>query len=160
MTYLARAHPLSTGLGLVMTVAAGIHTAGVTIILAILTGLAVLVGIRFRRAATLAVLLAAAAVMLTDAPPLATGLAGLASACYLTLRHNECESIRPAPGYSPAIVAALAFAALAVLAASLPLDIPWLPILAPPIMFLAYMMAIQPLRPIAIATELSHSDRI
>jgi hypothetical protein len=36
-------------------------------------------------------------------------------------------------------------------AASLPLDLPWLPILAPPTMFLAYMLCIQPFLAVAVA---------
>jgi hypothetical protein len=91
--------------------------------------------------------------MLTDGPPLATGLAGLAGAYYLILRHTERESKGLAGAPTPAMVAALGFAVISVSAASLPLDLPWLPILAPPTMFLAYMLCIQPFLSVAVAAR-------
>jgi hypothetical protein len=139
-----RARLLSTTLGVVMAAAAGIHTAGVPFILAILAALAVLAGTRIRVAATLAVLLAAAAVMLADIGPLATGFAGLSGAVYLMLRHTEREVSVLTGRSSPVLAAALGFTVISVSAAYLTLDLPWLPILAPPTIFLTYVLAIQP----------------
>lgn len=105
---LRRAHLLSTALGVVMAAAAGIHTAGVLSILSIVTVIAVLAGTRIRVAATLAVLLAAAAVMFTDTSTLATGLAGLSGAGYLILRHTDPKMPILAGLSSPAMPTALA----------------------------------------------------
>ncbi len=137
-------HLLSIAFGLVMATAAGIQTTGVAFVVAILAVLSVLVGIGFRLAATLAVLLAATAVMLTEAEPLLAGLAGLSAACYLVLRHTEGGSTGLTGASSPAMVAALGFTFVGVLAASFPFELPWLPLLAPPAVFAAYVLATRP----------------
>jgi hypothetical protein len=142
---LGRTHLLSTAFGLVMAAAAGIQSAGVASVMAILAVLAVLVGIGFRCAGTLAVLLAATAVMLTDAQPLVAGLAGLSAACYLVLRHAERGSTGLLRSSSPAMVAALGFTVVGLLAASFPFELPWLPLLAAPTAFVVYMLATRPL---------------
>jgi hypothetical protein len=141
---LGRAHLPSTALGLVMAAAAGIHTAGLAFVIALLASLAVLVGIGFRAAGTLAVLLAAAAVMLTDAQPLVAGLAGLSASCYLLLRHTETGLAGLAAASSPAMIAALGFTFVGVMAAAFPLQLPWLPLLAPLAVFAVYVLACWP----------------
>ena len=141
---LGRAHLLSTAFGLVMATAAGIQTAGVAFVVAILAVLAVLVGIGFRVAGTLAVLLAATAVMITDTAPLLAGLAGLSAACYLVLRHTASGLTGLAGASSPTMVAALGFTFVGVLAASFPFELPWLPLLASPAVFAVYVLATRP----------------
>jgi hypothetical protein len=139
-----RAHLFSTGFGLVMAAAAGIQTAGLAFVLAILAVLSVLVSIRFRFAGTLAVLLAAAAVMLTNAEPLVAGLAGLSASCYLVLRHTEGRLTGFAGASSPAMTAALGFTVVGVLAASFPFQVRWLPLAAPLTVLAVYMLATWP----------------
>lgn len=141
---LGRNHLLSTCSGLVMTTAAGIQAAGVTVVVAILAACAVLAGIRFRGAATLAVLLAAAAIALMDAEPLRAGVAGLFAAGYLVLRHTERGLNGPAAVSPSAMLAAVGFTVIAVGAASIPFQLPWLPLLAPPTVFAAYVLATWP----------------
>jgi hypothetical protein len=125
-----------------MALAAGIHTAAVASVIAIACAIAVGVGIGVRHAASAAVLLAAAAVMLSDAPPLQAGLAGICGAYYLMLRHTGRR--RSGSGSRSVMVAAMSFTVVAVSVASLPLDLPRLPILTAPTMFVAYLVAVRP----------------
>ena len=141
---LRRAHLLSTAFGLVMVAAAGFQTTGPALVLAMLAAAAVLVGIGFRVAATAAVLLAAAAIVVSDAPPMLAALAGLSAACYLVLRYTEGGSTRVLGASAPAMVAALGFTFVGVLAASFPLELPWLPLLAPLAVFGIYVLATRP----------------
>jgi hypothetical protein len=145
MTDLIRkAHLLSTAFGLVMVAASGFQTDGPALVLAMLAAVAVLAGIAFRVAATVAVLLAAAAIVVSDAPPMLAALAGLAAACYLVLRYTEGGSIRVVGASAPAMLAALGFTFVGVLAASFPFELPWLPLLAPLAVFGIYVLATRP----------------
>lgn len=83
----------------------------------------------------------ATAVLLSDAPPLQAGLVGLCGAYYLMQRHAE-RTPAGSVGRS-AMVAAVRFTVVAVSVASLPLDLPRLPILAAPIIFVAYVVAVR-----------------
>jgi hypothetical protein len=98
-------------------------------------------GIIFRHAGTLPVFLAAATILLTDAEPLLAGVAGLCAASYLVLRHNG----RRVSSSASAMLAALGFSVVGVLAASLPIELSWLPLLAPPTVFAGYLLATRPL---------------
>jgi hypothetical protein len=146
-----KAHLLSTAFGLAMAVTAGVHTSGVASIIAVACALVVGVGMGLRLAAMFAVLLAATAVMLADLPPLQAGLVGLCGAYYLILRHTERRFLGEA-GWV-VIVAAAGFAVAAVLVGSLPLDLPWLPMLAAPATFVAYLVALQPFLPSTATTR-------
>jgi hypothetical protein len=139
-----RAHLLSTAFGLVMVAADGFQTAGYAFVAAILAVVVVLGGIVFRVAATLAVLLAAAAIVVADAPPMLAALAGLSAACYLVLRHIEGGSAGAIGASVPAMLAALGFTFVGVLAASFPFELPWAPLLAPPAVFGIYALATRP----------------
>jgi hypothetical protein len=141
---LRNAHVLSTGFGLMMMAAAGFQTAGTAFVVAMAVGAAVVVGIGVRMAATLAVLLAAAAIVLSDAPPLLAALAGLCAACYLVLRHTETGPIGVIAASAPTMVAALGFTFVGVLAASFPFQLPWLPLLAPLAVFGIYVLCTRP----------------
>ena len=101
----------------------------------------VLAGIAFRVAATLAVLLAAAAVVISDAPPMLAALAGLSAACYLVMRYTEAGRSGVIGASAPALLAALGFTFVGVLAASFPFELPWLPLLAPLTVLGIYVLA-------------------
>ncbi len=141
---LRRAHLLSTAFGLVMVAAAGIQTSGVALVVAMAAAAAVLVGIGIRIAATLAVLLAATAGVISDAPPMLTALAGLSAACYLVLRYTEGGRAGVIGASAPALLAALGFTFVGVLAASFPFELPWLPLLAPLAVFGIYVLVTRP----------------
>ena len=139
-----KAHLLSTAFGLVMVAAAGFQTTGPALILAMLATAAVLAGIALRIGATAAVLLAAAAIVVSDAPPIFAALAGLSAACYLVLRYTEGASTRVLGASTRAMIAALGFTFVGVLAASFPFELPWLPLLAPLAVFGIYVLATRP----------------
>ena len=72
------------------------------------------------------------------------GLAGLSAACYLVLRHTEGESVRVVGASAPALLAALGFTFVGVLATSFPFELPWLPLLAPLAVFGIYVLVTRP----------------
>lgn len=141
---LRRAHLLSTAFGLMMVAAAGFQTTGPALVLAMCAAAAVLAGIALPVAATVAVLLAASAIVVADAPPMFAALAGLSAACYLVLRYTEGGSTRVMGASAPAMLAALGFTFVGVLAASFPFELPWLPLLAPLAVFGIYVLATRP----------------
>jgi hypothetical protein len=141
---LRRLHLLSTAFGLVMIAAAGLQTSGPALVLAMLAAASVLAGIMLRVASTVAVLVAAAALVVSDAPPMPAALAGLSAACYLVLRYTEGGSTRVVGASAPALIAALGFSFVGVLAASFPFELPWLPLLAPLAVFGIYVLATRP----------------
>jgi hypothetical protein len=141
---LRKAHLLSTAFGLVMVAAAGFQTVGPALVLAMIAAGTVVAGIVLRVAATPAVLLAAAAIVVSDAPPMPAALAGLSAACYLVLRYTESRSARVVGASATAMLAALGFTFIGVLAASFPFELPWLPLLAPLAVFGIYVLATRP----------------
>jgi len=145
MTSLLRtAHLLSTSFGLMMVAAAGFQTTDVALVVAMVAGVAVLAGIVLRVAATVAVLSAAAAIVISDAPPMLAALAGLSAACYLVLRYTEAGLAGVIGASAPALLAALGFTFVGVLAASFPFELPWLPLLAPLAVLGIYVLATRP----------------
>jgi hypothetical protein len=86
--------------------------------------LAMLVGNVFRPAATLSVLLAAATLVLNETPVVLAAPSGLCAACYLVLRHTVTIT-------APTIIGAVGFTAAGLAAVSLPLELPWVPLVAP-----------------------------
>ncbi len=144
---LRRAHLLSTAFGLVMVAAVGFQTVGAALILAMSVAVMVMAGIVFRVAATVAVLLAAATMVISQAAPMLAAVAGLSAACYLVLRHTELGSTRVLGASAPAMIAALGFAFVGVVAASFPFELPWLPLLAPLVGFAIYVLATRPFYP-------------
>ena len=98
---------------------------------------AVLVGTVFRPAASLAVLITAAVIVLADAPALFTAPSGLWAAGYLVLRHTAAAT-------APTVVGAVGFTAAGLGAASLPMQVPWVPVLAPLAVLAAYVLVIRP----------------
>jgi hypothetical protein len=144
------AHLLAASSGLAMAAVAGFHSGAVAAVVATLAAVAVLVGIWFRIASMLAVLLAAAAVMLAEAGPLTAGLAGLAGACHLVLR---CNVAQPILASRPALVAALGFTVVGASVTAVPLDLSWLPLLAPPAVLVAYLVSIRPFLAEALTTS-------
>jgi hypothetical protein len=115
---------LSTAFGLMMTAAAVVQADDAALIVAGLATLVVLAGNIFRPAATLAVLLAATALVLNESPAVLAALSGLCAACYLVLRHTATMT-------APTVIGAVGFTAVGLAAVTLPLELPWVPLLAP-----------------------------
>ncbi len=115
---------LSTAFGLLMVAAAAVAADNAALIVGALATLAVLVGNIFRPAATLAVLLAATALVFNESPAMLAALSGLCAACYLVLRHTAAIT-------APSGIGAVGFTAVVLAAVSLPLELPWAPLVAP-----------------------------
>ncbi|MFI5506350.1 hypothetical protein ACIA48_02700 [Mycobacterium sp. NPDC051804] len=115
---------LSTGFGLLMVAAAALAADDAALIAAGLATLAVLLGNVFRPAATVAVLLAATALVLNESPAMLAALSGLCAACYLVLRHTAAIT-------APTVIGAVGFTAVGLAAVTLPIELPWAPLLSP-----------------------------
>ncbi len=115
---------LSTAFGFVMVAAAALQADDAALGVAALAVLAVLVGNVFRPAATLAVLLTAAVVVVDDAPVMSATMAGLSAACYLVVRHAATMT-------APTVIGAVGFSAAGMAAVLVPVEMAWVPLVAP-----------------------------
>ncbi|MGE2835283.1 hypothetical protein [Mycobacterium sp. SMC-4] len=124
--------------GLLMVVAATAGTTPIALVGAAAAAIAVLISVRVPMAATGAVLLTVCTVLLAQPAPMYTALSGLAAAAYLVLRHNRGRvSV-------PAMIAAVGFTGLATLVVAAPVELPWVPLVAPIALFVAYVLALRP----------------
>lgn len=123
--------------GLAMAAVAGVGTSGAAAIVALLAAAAVLLGLRWPVAATLAVVLVVVAIGLADPPAVSAAVAGLAAVGYLALRH--VGTVTP-----PTVIFALGFTVAGLVATVFPWQLPWLPLLAPFAVFGLYAVAAQP----------------
>ncbi len=133
---------IAAGLLMVVSVAAGSHGPAMVAGAAALT--AVAVGTVFRGAATLAVLLVVVTIALSGPPPVPVGLAGLCAAAYLVSRHAAGASAAVVVGSRATWVAALCFTSAGLVAASFPLQLPWLPLVAPLGALAIFVLAARP----------------
>jgi len=124
MTADLQTRALSTAFGLVMVASSVVQADGSALAVAGAAAVVVLVGNVFRPCATLAVLLAAAVVVIGDAPPLLAALCGLSATGYLVLRHTSAIT-------GPTVIGAVGFTAAGLVAVSLPGQLPWVPLIAP-----------------------------
>ena len=128
---------VSTAFGLVMVASAAVQADGPSLVAVGVAAAAVLAGSVFRPAATVAVLLTVAAIVLADAPPVLTATSGLCAAAYLVLRHTGAAT-------SPTVLGAVGFTAAGLAAASLPFQLPWVPLLAPLAVLVLYVLVTRP----------------
>lgn len=106
--------------------------------------IAVAVGTVFRRAATVAVLLTVITVMLTDPPLIFVGLSGLSAAAYLVCRHGGGAAAAVVLYSWPSAAGAVGFTFAGLVATAFPLQLPWLPLVAPLGALVIYLLAIRP----------------
>lgn len=134
----------ATGFGLLMVglAAGGWHGSAVVAWVSAL--IAVAVGIVFRPAATVAVLLAAVTVVLSNPPVIFVALSGLCAAAYLVCRHAVGASARVVLDSWPTAAGAVGFTFAGLVATSFPLQLPWLPLVAPLGALVIYLLAIRP----------------
>ena len=96
-------------------------------------------GIALRQIATLAVLLTVFAIVLSDTSLLLAALSGLCAAGYLLCRYSNAVI-----GSWPTLVGALGFTFAGLVATSFPLQLPWLPLVAPLAVLAIYVVATRP----------------
>jgi hypothetical protein len=128
---------VSTAFGLLMVASAAAQADRPGVIAAVAAAAAVLVGSVFRPAATIAVLLTVSVIVLADVPPVLTATSGLCAAAYLVLRHTAAVT-------APTVVGAVGFTAAGLAAASLPIQLPWVPLLAPLAVLVLYVLVTRP----------------
>ncbi len=134
---------LATVFGLLMVGAAALGCHGPAVVAAALAVLAVGVGIAYRPAATVAVLLVVCLLVASNPPVVLAAWSGLCAAAYLVCRHATAT---PAVviGSWPTIVAAVSFTFAGLAATSFPLQLPWLPLVAPLAVLGIYVLATRP----------------
>jgi hypothetical protein len=128
---------LSTAFGLVMVASAAVQADAPGLVAAVMAAVAVLAGSVFRLAATMAVLLTVGVLGLVDAPPVLTATSGLCAAAYLVLRHTAAVT-------APTVLGAVGFTAVGLAAAALPIQLPWVPLLAPLAVLVLYVLMTRP----------------
>jgi hypothetical protein len=135
---------LSAAFGFLMAGAVAIGSHGPVLIAAAAALVAVVTGILFRQVATLAVLLTVVVIALSDPAATLAAVSGLSAAIYLVLRH-AAGSGAGLDGVSGAtLVSAVGFAFAGLVATAFPLQLPWLPLLAPLAAFVVYLLATRP----------------
>jgi hypothetical protein len=137
-------HALSTVFGLVMVGSATAGSHGLSVVAGVAAAIAVGVGIAFRPAATLAVLLTVLTIALSHPSQLLAALSGLCAAAYLVCRHAAGALAAVAAGAAPTMVAAVGFTFAGLVATSFPLQLPWLPLAAPLAVLAIYVLATRP----------------
>ena len=135
---------VSTAFGLLMVGLVAVGSHGLAAAAGIVTLIAVVVGIVFRPAATVAVLLVVATIVLSDPPHVLTALSGLCAAAYLVCRYAAGMSTSVVFGSWPTVVAAGGFTFAGIVATSFPLQLPWLPLAAPLGALAIYVLATRP----------------
>jgi hypothetical protein len=75
--------------------------------------------------------------VLADAPPVLTATSGLCAAAYLVLRHTSAVT-------APTVLGAVGFTAAGLAAAALPIQLPWVPLLAPLAVMALYVLVTRP----------------
>ncbi len=134
----------ATGFGLLMVGLAADGWHGFAVAAWVPALIAVAIGMVFRPAATVAVLLAAVTVMLSHPPLVFVALAGLCAAAYLVCRHAVGMSAPVVLDSWPTAVGAVGFTVAGLVATSFPLQLPWLPLIAPLGALLIYLLATRP----------------
>jgi hypothetical protein len=135
---------LATGCGLLMVAAASAGTHGPARALAVSALVAVAVAVLLRPVATVAVLLNVLVIAVTGPPAAVAAVAGLSAAIYLVLRHAAASGIGLDSVSAATLVSALAFTPVGVVATAFPLQLPWLPVLAPLTVFAIYLLSTRP----------------
>ena len=129
---------VSSAFGLLMVAAAAVGAGGPSLVLVAVAVSAVLVGARHAGAATIAVGCTVVLLVVTDPPPIVAAHAGLAAAAYLVLRHTA--HIEESATW-PTVAGAVGLSAVGMAAVLVPVDVAWLPLVAPVAVLALYVVA-------------------
>ena len=141
MLTLSGSRVLTLLLGLLMVALAAVGSQGPALVAAGAGALAVGLATVFRPAATLAVLLTVVVIVASDPSNVLAAMSGLCAAAYLVCRHADGAVVA---GGGPTTVAAVGFTFAGLLATSFPLQVPWLPLLAPLAVLAIYVLVTRP----------------
>lgn len=131
------ARVLATAFGLLMVASVALQADAPALAAAVVATAAVLGAVRIAALATVAVLAAGAALALSDAGAILAALAGLSATCFLAVRLGG-RGMTP-----PTLVAVFGASALGLLATTLPVEVPWLPLVAPVAVLGAFALAVR-----------------
>jgi hypothetical protein len=132
---------LSLAFGLLMVAAATLASTGPALVVAAVAVGALVVGLAIRVAGTVAVVAVAGALALSEPSPVVAAIAGLAATAYLVVRHAEGTDAASALTV-PTVLGALGLSAVTVLGATVPLALPWVPLVAPLAVVAAYVIVL------------------
>jgi hypothetical protein len=135
---------LSAACGVLMVGAVGIGSHGPTLIAATSALVAVGAGVLFRPVATLAVLLTVVVIALSDSAATLAAASGLSAAVYLVLRHAAGSGAGLDSVSGATLVGAVGFTFAGLVATAFPVQLPWLPLVAPLAAFAVYFLAARP----------------
>jgi hypothetical protein len=135
---------LSAACGVLMVGAVGIGSHGPTLIAATSALVAVGAGVLFRPVATLAVLLTVVVIALSDSAATLAAAYGLSAAVYLVLRHAAGSGAGLDSVSGATLVGAVGFTFAGLVATAFPVQLPWLPLVAPLAAFAVYFLAARP----------------
>jgi hypothetical protein len=133
---------LSLAFGLLMVAAVTVQSEGPALVTASAALFAVVVGLVSPVAATLAVMTTVVVLALSGPSPALAAVAGVAATAYLALRHAEGHA--PTLLSKPTLLGALGLSAVAVLASTVPLTLPWVPLVAPLAVVAIYVVVVAP----------------
>jgi hypothetical protein len=136
---------LSTIFGLLMVGLAAVGSHGPAVVVGAAAALiAIVVGVVFRPAATLAVLLSVATILASNPPLVFAAWSGLCAAAYLVCRHAVGTPAGAVMWSWPTVIGAVGFTSAGLIATSFPLQLPWLPLAAPLGVLAIYVVATRP----------------
>jgi hypothetical protein len=139
MTSVALPRVVAPAFGLLMVAVAAVHAHGPALVAAAAAVTAVVAGIHFRSAATVAVVITASVIALSNPPVIFATLCGLSATAYLVLRHASAVTAT-----RPTILGAVGFTLVGLVATAIPLHLAWLPLLAPVAALAIFVIAIRP----------------
>jgi hypothetical protein len=136
---------ISTIFGLLMVGFAAVGSHGPAVVAGAAAALiAIAVGVAFRPAATLAVLLSVATIVASNPSLVFAAWSGLCAAAYLVCRHAVGTSAAALMWSWPTVIGAVGFTFAGLIATSFPLQLPWLPLAAPLGVLAIYVVATRP----------------
>jgi hypothetical protein len=138
------ARALATVFGLLMVSSAALGSNGAAFGMGIAALIAAGVGLAYRPAATLAVLLTVCTVALSGPTAMLAAMSGLCAAAYLVCRYAIGTPVGTVLGSAPTAIAAVGFTFAGLVATAFPLQLPWLPLAAPLAVVAIYVLATRP----------------
>jgi hypothetical protein len=135
---------ISTVFGALMVGLTAVGSHGPAIVAGVAAAIAVGVGVAYRPAATIAVLLSVATIVVSNPSLVFAAWSGLCAAAYLVCRHAVGTPAGVVMWSWPTAVAAVGFTCAGLVATSFPLQVPWLPLAAPLGVLAIYVLAIRP----------------
>jgi hypothetical protein len=135
----------STIFGLLMVGLSAVGSHGAAVVAGAAAALiAIAVGVAFRPAATLAVLLSVATIVASNPPLVFAAWSGLCAVAYLVCRHAVGTPAGAVMRSWPTVIGAVGFTSAGLIATSFPLQLPWLPLAAPLGVLAIYVLATRP----------------